>query len=223
MPQKLPDSLPVPHAILFDWDNTLVDSWGVIHDALNLTLKTYGHKPWTLSETQTRVGKSLRDSFPDLFKDRWKEAADTFYERFDEIHMKNLVPLEGVDDMLRCFSGKGLFMGVVSNKRGPYLRKEAQHLGWNNHFKKLIGALDASRDKPSPEPLEMALADSNISLGPNVWYVGDAPIDMECAKTAGCTGILLRKKAPTAEEFDPFLPTKHFSDCQTLCKHVDEL
>ena len=28
-------SLKPPRAILFDWDNTLVDSWGTIHDALN--------------------------------------------------------------------------------------------------------------------------------------------------------------------------------------------
>jgi phosphoglycolate phosphatase len=26
-----------PRAILFDWDNTLVDSWAVIHEALVVT------------------------------------------------------------------------------------------------------------------------------------------------------------------------------------------
>ena len=30
-----PARLPRPRAILFDWDNTLVDSWVTIHEALN--------------------------------------------------------------------------------------------------------------------------------------------------------------------------------------------
>src|SRR5947207_1478268 len=30
--------LPRPRAILFDWDNTLVDSWVTIHEALNITM-----------------------------------------------------------------------------------------------------------------------------------------------------------------------------------------
>ena len=27
-----------PRAILFDWDNTLVDSWATIHEALNVVM-----------------------------------------------------------------------------------------------------------------------------------------------------------------------------------------
>ena len=30
-----------PKAIIFDWDNTLVNSWPVIADALNYTLETF--------------------------------------------------------------------------------------------------------------------------------------------------------------------------------------
>ncbi|PPR65951.1 MAG: hypothetical protein CFH03_00782, partial [Alphaproteobacteria bacterium MarineAlpha3_Bin2] len=37
-----------PRAILFDWDNTLVDSWPTIIDALNVTLEAYGKTPWTM-------------------------------------------------------------------------------------------------------------------------------------------------------------------------------
>ncbi|HLJ20402.1 MAG TPA: HAD hydrolase-like protein, partial [Stellaceae bacterium] len=60
-----------PRAILFDWDNTLVDSWPVIHEALVVTFEGMGHVPWTLEETKQRVRHSLRDAFPRLFGDRW--------------------------------------------------------------------------------------------------------------------------------------------------------
>ena len=34
--------LRLPQAALFDWDNTLVDTWPVIHEAMNTTLSAMG-------------------------------------------------------------------------------------------------------------------------------------------------------------------------------------
>ena len=44
-------ALTRPKAVLFDWDNTLVDSWAVIHAALNETLTAMDHPNWTRAET----------------------------------------------------------------------------------------------------------------------------------------------------------------------------
>ena len=74
-------SLSRPRAVLFDWDNTLVDSWATIADALNTTLQTFGHAPWTMAEVKTRVRKSMRDSFPKLFGARAAEAGRGFFPR----------------------------------------------------------------------------------------------------------------------------------------------
>ena len=65
-------SLARPSALIFDWDNTLVDSWGTIHAALNTMFAQMGHAPWTMEETQKKVRKSLRDAFPVLFGNRWE-------------------------------------------------------------------------------------------------------------------------------------------------------
>ena len=40
-----------PRAILFDWDNTLVDSWATIHEALKLVMGSLGKPAWTLAVT----------------------------------------------------------------------------------------------------------------------------------------------------------------------------
>ena len=74
--------LQAPRAVIFDWDNTLVDSWGCILAAMNTTLKAMGHVEWTMEEAKNRVARSLRDSFPELFGDRWTEARDVFYAAF---------------------------------------------------------------------------------------------------------------------------------------------
>ena len=44
------DGPPRPAAIVFDWDNTLVDTWPVIHESLMVTLSAMGHEPWTFEE-----------------------------------------------------------------------------------------------------------------------------------------------------------------------------
>ena len=111
---------PKPRSILFDWDNTLVDSWPIIHDALNVTLATFGLEPWSLDETRTRVRKSLRDRFPGLFGDKWQAARDVFYDRYAAIHIEKLNPLSGADEMLEALHGKGIHLAVLSNKKGDY-------------------------------------------------------------------------------------------------------
>ena len=47
--------LPRPRAVLFDWDNTLVDSWPIIHQALHDMFTAMGHAPWTLDECKARL------------------------------------------------------------------------------------------------------------------------------------------------------------------------
>ena len=79
-----------PRAILFDWDNTLVDSWPTILDALNATFEAYDMAPWTLDQARIRVRKSMRDSYPELFGDRWEEAGQVFYRHFSAIHLAML-------------------------------------------------------------------------------------------------------------------------------------
>jgi len=193
-PNLRPDSRPNarPRAIIFDWDNTLVDSWVVIQDALNTTFREFGVTEWTLEETKVRVAKSMRDSFPELFGEQWEAAGKAFYGHFEAIHLDRLTPLPGAAEMLAELSDLGIYLGVVSNKTGKLLRLEAEKLGWNKHFGNIIGATDAPRDKPAKDPVLMALDGSGIQPGLDVWFAGDARIDMECALNAGCTPVLVR-------------------------------
>ncbi len=223
MTNSAPSELLKPKAILFDWDNTLVDSWSIIFDALNFTLQEFGKEPWTMNQTRSRVRKSLRDSFPKMFGDEWKKAADVFYGRFDEIHISNLTPIDGAAEMLGDLVNQGVYLGVVSNKRGEYLRKEAQHLGWDKHFSQLVGALDTANDKPATDPVELALSGCAHKRGMDIWFVGDADIDMECAINAQLAPVLLRAEAPKDDEFEKHSPIYHLVDCLTLSKMVGNM
>src|SRR5271170_8028730 len=141
-----------PRAVLFDWDNTLVDSWATIHEALNHVMAAMNKPPWSIEETRARVRLSLRESFPAHFGELWEEARGIYLDRFRAIHLERLTALPGCADLLEALTGEGIYLGVVSNKTGVLLRREAEQLGWSRHFGRLVGAGDAAADKPHPAP-----------------------------------------------------------------------
>lgn len=206
------DRLTLPRAILFDWDNTLVDNWLCIHAALNATLRAMGHAEWTIEESRLRVRASLRDSFPVMFGNRWEEAQTVFHEAFRTHHLDMLRVLDGAAALLQALHEDGVSLFVVSNKTGGYLRREADALDWTRYFKRLVGAQDASADKPNRACIDFALDGSLIEPAADVWFLGDAAIDMRCALTANCTPILVG--TPPEDE--------DFSDARPHC-HVDDL
>src|SRR4051794_6716569 len=129
-----PTRLARPRAILFDWDNTLVDSWVTIHEALNITMAAMEKPLWSLQETKERVRLSLRESFPNHFGERWEEARRIYLDKFSAIHLDRLTALPGRDALLEGLAGVGIYMGVISNKTGALLRREADELGWSARF-----------------------------------------------------------------------------------------
>ncbi len=215
-----------PRAILFDWDNTLVDSWATIHEALNFLMRAMDKPEWSLADTRERVRLSLREAFPMYFGDRWEEARDIYLGRFREIHLERLRSLPGREAMLRALAGEGIFLGVVSNKTGELLRREVAGLGWSELFGSIVGAGDAPTDKPAREPVHLALAPSGVPAGEEVWFVGDTAIDMECAQNSGCVAVLLGEAVPPEEfarEFARFAPLLSFADEVSLFRWLQGL
>lgn len=214
-----PPTLARPRAILFDWDNTLVDTWLTIHEALNHVMAAMDKPPWTLAETRARVRLSLRESFPLHFGDRWEEARGIYLDRFSAIHLERLTPLTGSAEMVEALAGEGIFLGVVSNKTGALLRREADQLGWSRFFGRIVGAGDAIADKPDPAPVRMALEPSGVEAGSEVWFVGDTGVDIECASNAGCVSVLLGSDL-AAEELLRCTPHLTFANPAALLRLV---
>lgn len=193
--------LPHPKAIIFDWDNTLVDTWPVIHAAMVETFHHMGQEPWTLEQTKERVKKSMRDAFPALFGERWEEAGKVYQQHYLSTHLQKLVPLPGAAELLQAIKEQGIYTVVVSNKKGPTLRKEVHNMGWDAYFNKVVGSDDAARDKPHVDPVHMAFEKSGLVPGMDVWFIGDSDVDLECAMNAGCIAVLYGEAARDHPEY----------------------
>jgi phosphoglycolate phosphatase len=181
--------LPAPSHLLYDWDNTLVDAWAGVAGALNAVFDAFDRPLWTIEETRARVRLSLREAFPIMFGDDWQRARDIFYAALARDHLLHLRPLEGASEAL--VAGSQWPVGVVSNKTGRFLRAEIAHLGWAPFFAAVVGAGDASADKPDAAPILLALDRMGGGSGPSVWYIGDTALDVATARAAGVTAVLI--------------------------------
>lgn len=187
-------TLPTPRAVIFDWDNTLVNTWPIIKEALNATFREWKLPEWTMEEVTARVRKSMRDSFPEIFGEKWQAAGEFYQQQYRNLHLE-LKPLPDAEKVLRRVKEKSLFSAVVSNKKGVNLRQEVEHLGWKELFDVVVGSDDAARDKPHADPVHLAFEKSHIKPGNHVWFIGDSDIDLHCASETGCTAILYGESA----------------------------
>jgi phosphoglycolate phosphatase len=142
-----------------------------------------------VDDTRNRVRVSLRESFPVMFGDKWEHARDIFYQTLTDRHLDLVSPMPGVPEVLEA--GIAWPQGVVSNKAGSFLRREVTHLGWSRFFGSVIGAGDAAIDKPDPAPIHLALSQLGRPPDPSVWYMGDTALDMQAARAAGVTAVLV--------------------------------
>jgi phosphoglycolate phosphatase len=217
-PPPVPTRLP--RAVLFDWDNTLVTNWRCIHASINAALADFSLPLWTLDESYERVRHSLRDSFPLIFGEDWPRARDIFYTHFEKHHLNYLDVLPGAAELLALLRRRGVTLCVVSNKTGRFLRREAEMLGWASHFTALVGANDAAADKPAAAPVTLALTGTGIEPGPDVWFIGDADVDMECAHRTGCTPILVGHTPAVGEGLRHFPPALRLDSCAAISSLV---
>lgn len=183
--------LPKPKAVIFDWDNTLVDTWPLIQTAIDTTMVQMGHEPWGIEKVKNTVHKSMRESFPLIFGEKWQEAGEIYTGTYRSIWSDKLRLLPGALELIKKLEEKGVLQFVVSNKMGITLRKEAAYLDLANIFFSLVGAGDADSDKPSSAPTHLALAGSEINLPlDEVWFIGDTVADLECAYASQCRPII---------------------------------
>lgn len=180
-----------PDAIIFDWDNTLADTWPIIQHAIDHTMVEMGREPWGLQKVKDTIHKSMRESFPELFGDQWEKAGEIYKAAYRSVNIEKIELLPYVSDLINLVSQKGIMQFVVSNKMGPTLRQEAEKLGVGKRFFSLVGAGDAVSDKPSRHPVEMVLIGSNIDpKRDRVWFIGDTITDIQTAYNAHCEPIV---------------------------------
>ena len=111
----------LPRAILFDWDNTLVESWGVIHEAMNLTLDAMGHPRWTPRGDRDACARIAARFVPDHVRRSLEGRGAGLLQQLRSNSPP--APARLARRRPRCWRTwrrPSLYLGVISNKRGEY-------------------------------------------------------------------------------------------------------
>lgn len=210
--------IPFPQAVLFDWDNTLIDNWDAITEALNKVRAMSDLETWTTPQARVKSARPLRVSFPEWFGDAWEARRDIFYAHFEAIHIEKLKIMAGAAELLTALDARAIPLFIVSTKKNVLLNKEIDHIGWRPYFKAIVGALDCPRDKPDRMPVDHALSMVGLKADNTAnWFVGDTHADVECALRSGCTPVLMGGPAYAAS----LGIRASFPDCLTLRRWLE--
>ena len=130
------------------------------------------------------------------------------YTKYEEYEILN----PNLEEVLRKLKSNNFILGIVSNTSGNRLAIFAKKLHLKEYFSVLISRDDTPFRKPNPYPIYIALLNLKrklkISIIKNdVYYVGDLPHDIYCAKNAGINSIALLSGHGTREGLKNSNPT----------------
>ena len=171
----------VLRGVLFDWDGTLLNSHSADTAAYLAMFRAMGI-PWGLDELQThyspnwyRVYRAAR-----LPKHKWPAADRIWRENYSKQNPKLIAGARRVLARLGAHHDLGL---VTSGDRDRVHRQLKSFDLWHTFSARVCGG-DTPQRKPHPAPLKLALRRMHLCAQDTV-YVGDAPEDLQMARSAG--------------------------------------
>ncbi len=180
---------PVKPILLFDNDETLIDSEKAIQESFKKTLKEYlPDRELTQDELDGFLGPTLEESFSKyLPQDKVNEASEK-YRAYNEELLKEVKPMPGAKEALEKWKGEGYKLGVVSSKKKETVVKGLGYVGMDTLFDVIIGLEDCKHPKPAKDGIINACKALGLSHD-EVIYVGDSVTDIQAAKKAGVYSV----------------------------------
>ncbi|MDY6407561.1 MAG: HAD family hydrolase [Pseudomonadota bacterium] len=175
--------------IVWDWDNTLLDSRQAAELALNDMAKKHGLPKPTEADVVNVIGSRRGEYWLKNYPKATGKIIDE-YLGFYVGHAKGCVRLfPEVPNALSFVQKKGIPQVIASNKNQEILDDEVRHFGIEGFFDKIVGGRGVSVAKPTVEF-------ANIVLGKpwpkHILMIGDGESDMMFAKTMGAYALFMR-------------------------------
>jgi HAD superfamily hydrolase (TIGR01549 family) len=167
--------------VLFDWDGTLLNSHAADTAAYLAMFRAMGI-PWGLEELEKHYSPNWYRVYraAKLPKHKWDAADQIWRENYANHNPKLIAGARRVLARLGSRHDLGL---VTSGDRDRVHRQLKSFNLWHT-FSARVCAGDTVQRKPHPAPLKLALR--RMRLGPqDTVYVGDAPEDLQMARSAG--------------------------------------
>ncbi|NVM35470.1 MAG: HAD family hydrolase [Candidatus Lokiarchaeota archaeon] len=226
-----------PPIILFDFDGVIITQKSLEYTALYYLRKKFYNwqntsdirlidfaRLFEESDSKnrllayTRINKVFKPFIPSI----WRR--NLFFIKFRRMYPKyekyeSLKP--NLEKILIKLKQNNFLLGIVSNTGKRRLDSFRQKLNLDENISIYVSRDDTPYRKPSPYPIITALKkikkNFNYSINKdNVYYVGDLPADIECAKNAKIKSIALLSGHGTKEDLENSNPTILLQDIKNI-------
>ena len=181
--QRTP-TLPLPKAILWDMDGTLIDQTAAIIRAYGDVIESMGGGIPDPAVIRRSLGGPMASTMA-LFIDEadLDEASKRFRLRFPEIMFDGLIILAGGLELIEGAHKAHIAQVIFTNKHGDTARKVSKHAGFSKYIPICIGNTDTEWHKPQVKLTRYVLEQINASAE-GACMIGDSPTDIETAHNA---------------------------------------
>ena len=193
--------------IIFDWDGTLMDSIGLIVDAMRYAAEKHGLTV-TDEATKSIIGIALVDAFPMLFpndSDKYDELLATYSEYYVK-HCDNDKLFDGIKELIQDLHAQGKTLAIATGKKRKGLQRVLPNSGIQAFFT-LTKTADETAGKPNPLMLEQILVETGTRIE-NAVFIGDSIHDIRMANNINMDSIAVSYGCETAEILAKEHPTK---------------
>ena len=217
--------MPRPvRAVLFDLDGTLIDSIGLIVDAMHHAFEAFDGDVPDDSAWMSGIGTPLYKQLARYARSPEElEILRERYRAYQVIHHDNVIKAyPGAVDVLANLHARGIVMGIVTSKGDQLAHRGVELTNLAQYLPVVIGADSVTKHKPEPEPVLLALERLGVAAG-EALMMGDSPHDISSGNAAGVRTIGALWGPFTREQIAVAKPTYWMNDIRELPRFLDSL
>ena len=217
--------------VIFDLDETIIDSLGTYTEAFNIGTRIFGLEPVTeeriahFLDKGFRLGKILLELFPSVFEDdRNRQACeDEIRSAYLELEAQKVMLKPGVKRTLQSLKNRGVKIGIVTGRmtRGERKWLELRRLSIHQFVDSMVTGAEAPA-KPAPDGLIKCIKELGLSVEECI-FVGDSRVDVIAGRKAGVKTVAIHTGVAGKELLAEEGPDYLLSNLNLLFSHLNEL
>jgi HAD superfamily hydrolase (TIGR01509 family) len=184
--------------VSFDLDDTLIETSDVVFKAFNDTLRKKGEPPISKDKYE-RINfwsgdsrAALRSLGIDESPKQFLEQYDVLFKQATEEYIQNgeIRKLPNAQTVISDFGDNFDSLAIVTNSPHDVAMLKLREFDLEGTFNHVVTPKHVDEKKPSPEGIKRAIRDLGAQKSSTV-HVGDSSHDLEAAKNAGVTSVIV--------------------------------
>ena len=176
--------------LIWDLDGTLIDSYGVIVNSLYQIYHEKGVEIDKKEILRVCINESV-SAFIKQAETQFGIPFDALKDRYSNIshqEVLNIKAMEHAIEIMDYLHSSG-FKNYVFTHRGVTTETVLKNVKLLKYFDYIVNSQDGFARKPDPEGLNYIIDKFDLDRD-NTYYVGDRPLDIECANNAHVKSIM---------------------------------